>query len=143
MRPMHGLTSHVFAATMTFMVLTFPTPQDLFRAVKGPASENAQEIKRFPTLEAYDPPLDTFVSMEDYLPVVAACIAPRLDGQEPTEDCATAIASINPAVGIDEAQRIMADETTIQIATKFYCRAMWAEALRNRRAFDTSTCLQS
>lgn len=143
MRKMQGFTAHLFAAAMTFTVLTFPTPDDLLKAIQGAPSEEAQELKRFPSLEATDPPLDALVSMEEYLPVVAACFLP--DGTNEahgTESCAAAIAVVRGPHEDSVIDRITTDEEALQIAQTFFCRSLWAEALRNRADFNTIECLR-
>ena len=144
MRKMQGFTAHLFAAAMTFTVLTFPTPGDLLKALQGTPSEGAQEIKRFPTLEASDPPLDALVSVEEYLPVVSACFLPdSMSEAHGSESCAAAIAVVRGPHEDSVIDRITTDEEALQIAQTFFCRSLWAEALRNRTDFNAVECLRS
>lgn len=143
MRKMQGFTAHLFAAGMTFTVLTFPTPGDLMKALSGAPSEEAQEIKRFPAMQADNPPIDASISMEEYLPVVSACFVPDSMASAGTEECASAIAAVRGVDGPEAVARITSDQEMLRIAQTFYCRSLWAESLRDRRSFDAGLCLQS
>ena len=143
---MQGFAFHTFAAVMTFTVLTFPTPSDLYNTVASRFADNSlQEINSFPTIEGNEPPVNTFVDTEEFVPVIAACVVAAQDPSsfDPIQ-CEDAIQQLAVVTGSPPAAtRIATDEAVLQVATSFYCRAEWAEARRFGRTFDVNDCMGS
>lgn len=141
---MHGISAHAFAAVMTLMVITFPSPTDLLRSLGVKTDEKVQEIKSFPNLAGEPATLDQTVAMEDFIPVVAACILPQGDTPAERRACDEALSAFdNPGEIGAATKRITSDQATVQVALAYFCRAEWADAQRNRRIFDTDNCLGS
>ena len=141
---MQGFAFHTFAAVMTFTVLAFPTPSDLYNTVASRFADNSlQEINSFPTIEGNEPPVNTFVDTEEFVPVIAACVVAARDSAsfDPIK-CEDAIQQLAAETGSPPAAaRIATDEAILQVATSFYCRAKWTEAKRFGRAFDINDCM--
>lgn len=141
---MQGFAFHTFAAVMTFTVLAFPTPSDLYHTVAARFSDTSlNEIRSFPTIEAYDPPVNSFVDSQEFVPVISACIvdARSSSGVDPSR-CDAALSSLENITGTTPAvTRITTDQEALKIATAFYCRAEWTEMQRLGRTFDLNNCM--
>lgn len=142
---MQGITSHAFAAVMTFTVLTFPTPSDLVDAFQGRPHhvEKTIEIGQFPTLVAYEPPVNNMLAPDDLFPVVSACIIPGSERPvAASPDCQTALDRLADATGVPQTvDRIAYDAEALILASTYFCRAQWAEAMRVGETFDPTGCI--
>ncbi len=141
---MQGFAFHTFAAVMTFTVLAFPTPSDLYGLVSEQFSDGKiNEIRSFPTVEAYQPPVNSFIDTQEFIPVISACVVKARFGEEfDPVGCEQALYELAEVTGDRPAAgRIIRDQETLRLATAFYCRAEWAEAKRHDRKFDLNKCM--
>lgn len=141
---MQGFVFHTFAAVMTFTVLAFPTPSDLYNTVASRfADTSLNEIRSFPTIEGYQPPINNLVDSQEFLPVIEACLVPvRGDVGSTPERCDEALSDLTILNGSTPAiSRITTDTEALKVATSFFCRAQWTEQRRLGHNFDLDNCM--
>lgn len=141
---MQGFAFHTFAAVMTFTVLAFPTPSDLYNTVASRFSDTTlNEIRSFPTIEGYAPPVNNLVDSQEFIPVISACVvrARSTETFDPNE-CQAALSGLEAVTGtVPAVARITTDQEALKIATSFYCRAEWANQQRLGHTFDLNNCM--
>ena len=141
---MQGFVFHTFAAVMTFTVLAFPTPSDLYNTVAARfANTSPNEIRSFPTIEGYQPPINNLVDSQEFIPVIQACIVPARSetGSDPVR-CEEALYDLAVLTGSTPAiSRITTDEEALKVATAFFCRSEWADQQRLGHNFDLDNCM--
>lgn len=141
---MQGFAFHTFAAVMTFTVLAFPTPSDLIHLVSEQFQDRKlNEIRSFPTIEGYEPPVNSLIDTQEFVPVISACVVEARAGEDfDPEPCNQALDQLAQMTGNrPAAERITSDEEALRLATTFYCRAEWVEAQRFGRFFDLNKCM--
>lgn len=141
---MQGFAFHTFAAVMTLTVLAFPTPSDLYNTVAARFSDTSlNEIRSFPTVEGYSPPVNNLVDSQEFVPVIRACLvdARSASGNDPVE-CSEALSDLEVRTGSTPAiSRITTDGEALKVATAFFCRAQWSEQQRLGHDFDLDNCM--
>lgn len=143
---MQGFAFHTFAAVMTFTVLAFPSPSDLYNSVVTRFSDHKiNEIRSFPSVEGYQPPVNSFIDTAEFLPVISACVVnARSDDQFDPEPCQEALDGLSLVTGTTPAaSRITRDGEALRLALSFYCRAEWAYAEQRGQIFDLNNCMGS
>lgn len=142
--PMNGLISHTFAFVMILAVVNFSSPREFVAAFfeRDQTPEKVREIENLPTIIDYEPPLNVVLAPEEFVPVVTACFEPVTMRSGVSEGCQTALDSLAADTGVPATvERIASDQQALRVASGFYCRALWAEARKDRRNFDYESCL--
>lgn len=142
--PMNGLISHTFAFVMILAVVNFSSPREFVAAFFGQdqTPEKVREIENLPTIIDYQPPLNVVLAPEEFVPVVTACFDPMTVSNGRSNGCQAALDSLAVDTGVPATiERIASDQEALRVASGFYCRALWAEARKDRRVFDYESCL--